>query len=320
MSQLWVEKYRPSTINHILSQEEILKSLENILEKKNMPHLLFFGPSGSGKTSTVLALAKDLFKDEYKNRVIELNASDERGIKVVRDKIKVYAQLALNKKEGIPDFKIIILDEADSMTVDSQFALRKIMEEYGKITRFCIICNYHHKIIDPIISRCSLIRFKPIHTEKIKEKIREIGLKEKLKLDENTIELINELSRGDLRKGINLLQKCRYIHDDENFITTQNIYDILGIINKEKLKKLLNLAISKNEKLLKKYLQKLSNDSYSFVNQIKNLTDILLADFDLDDNIKSLLILKLIEIDQNLIIGCNEKIQFYNFFYYILSL
>jgi replication factor C subunit 2/4 len=129
-NESWVEKFRPKKLKEIVSQENIISSMEGILKSKNMPHLLFFGPSGCGKTSTILALAKELFTDEYFNeRVIELNASDERGIKVVREKIKRYAQNSVNTKKNIPNFKIIILDEADSMTSESQCALRKIMED-----------------------------------------------------------------------------------------------------------------------------------------------------------------------------------------------
>ncbi len=172
INESWIEKFRPKKLKDVISQEEIILSLKKVILTKNIPHLLFFGPSGCGKTSTILALARELFSDKYwEDRVIELNASDERGIKVVRDKIKTYAKNSINKSDDIPPWKIIILDEADTMTSDSQFALRKIMEDYSKVTRFCIICNYHNKIIDPIISRCSLFRFRPIPRKLIKKKI-----------------------------------------------------------------------------------------------------------------------------------------------------
>ena len=159
----WVEKYRPKKLSEVTSQDDTINSLKNAIKTKNIPHLIFFGPSGCGKTSTILALARELYGPEYFfDRIIELNASDERGINVIREKVKTYAKHAVRLNDNIPKFKIIILDEADSMTSDSQFALRRIMEEYSKVTRFCIICNYHNKIIDPIVSRCSLFRFKPI--------------------------------------------------------------------------------------------------------------------------------------------------------------
>ena len=156
----WVEKYRPESLDQITTQYNIIQSLKNGIKTKNIPHLIFYGGPGCGKTSTILALAKELFgKKNYLNRIIELNASDERGINVVREKIKMYAKQAINYKDDMPPWKIIILDEADTMTSDSQFALRRIIEENSKITRFCFICNYHNKIIDPIISRCSIFFF-----------------------------------------------------------------------------------------------------------------------------------------------------------------
>ena len=168
----WVEKNRPQNLNEICYQDDVKKVLISFVKNKNIPHLLFFGPSGCGKTSSILSLAKDLFGEEYKNRIKELNASDERGINVIREKIKNYSQESINLNSNIPPWKIIILDEADNMTIESQYALRRIMEEYSKVTRFCIICNYHNKIIDPIVSRCSVFRFKPIPNIIIKNQLK----------------------------------------------------------------------------------------------------------------------------------------------------
>ena len=138
----WVEKNRPSKLEEICYQDNVKKGLYNFISNKNIPHLLFFGPSGCGKTSTIIAMAKQLFGKHYRDRIKELNASDERGINVVREKIKNYAQESINHDPNLPPWKIIILDEADNMTSESQYALRRIMEEYSKVTRFCIICNY----------------------------------------------------------------------------------------------------------------------------------------------------------------------------------
>ena len=172
----WVEKYRPRKLKDITYQTDVKISLKKSLQTKNIPHLIFFGPSGCGKTSTILALSRELFGEKYiEDRIIELNASDERGINVVRDKIKTYAKQSISNNSKLPPWKIIILDEADSMTSDSQYALRRIMEEYSRITRFCIICNYHNKIIDPIVSRCSLFRFKPIPEKEIIKKLNKIS-------------------------------------------------------------------------------------------------------------------------------------------------
>ena len=208
MTSPWVEKYRPKKLDDITSQPVIINTLKNVLITKKIPHLLFYGPSGCGKTSTILALAHELFGDTINsNRIIELNASDERGINVIRDKIKKYAKQIMNTANGLPPWKLIILDEADTMTPDSQFALRRIMEQYSKITRFCIICNYHTKIIDPIISRCSVFHFKPINEYDILNKLKYILKSEKLEYDDEILLKVIKMSRGDLRRAINFFQK-----------------------------------------------------------------------------------------------------------------
>ena len=314
---LWVEKYRPNKLDDIASQEDVIQSLRKAIKSKNLPHLIFHGPSGSGKTSTILALAKELFTEEYyKDRIIELNASDERGINVIREKIKTYAKYSINEKEGIPPWKIIILDEADSMTSDSQFALRRIMEEYSKITRFCIICNYYNKIIDPLISRCSLFKFKAIPEKQIMKKLKNISKKEELNLDKAVFRHINRISRGDLRKGINTLQRLKYLSG--KVIDEEIFYEISGILPKIKFNKLMNYVYDKNDKEFDKYLDLLFEEGYSFVNQIEMIHNYII-DSELDGELKSKILIRLSELDQKLNKGCNEYILSKNLFYYIMN-
>lgn len=329
MNESWIEKFRPKKLEDIISQEEVTSSLKNVIKTKNIPHLLFFGPSGCGKTSTILALAKELFGKEYwEDRVIELNASDERGIKIVREKIKTYAKNSVNLNKNIPPWKIIILDEADNMTADSQFALRKIMEDYCKVTRFCIICNYHHKIINPIISRCSLFRFRPIPNNLINNKLEEICKKENIFCSKENIEKIIEICSGDLRKAVNFLQKCKKNKDyfSESDINSQDkinksiIYEISGIIPYEKINNLINFAINGNEIKLKILIDDVFNSSYSLTNQISEISNNIIKNEELTDNIKSEIVKKIVEIDQYLIKGCDEYIQYYNLFYFILNI
>jgi replication factor C subunit 2/4 len=316
-NESWVEKFRPKKLKEIVSQENIISSMEGILKSKNMPHLLFFGPSGCGKTSTILALAKELFTDEYFNeRVIELNASDERGIKVVREKIKRYAQNSVNTKKNIPNFKIIILDEADSMTSESQCALRKIMEDYSNVTRFCIICNYHQKIIEPIVSRCSLLRFKPISSDKILNKLKNICKHQNIFCSDNNLNKIINICRGDLRKSINFLQRCNKNNDT---INEDIINDISGIIPEDIIDNFIKLCLSKDIDNVNILIEEFYNNSFSLTNQIDNLIK-KLVNFDIDDSKKSKIIQKLLEIDYNLNNGCDEYIQYYNLAYFIISL
>ena len=304
----WVEKYRPLNLDEITAQTEVIQSLKKVLQTKNLPHLIFFGPSGCGKTSTILALSKELFGEKlYYDRVIELNASDERGINVIRDKIKKYAKKAINPNENAPPWKIIILDEADNMTSDSQFALRRIMEEYSKLTRFCIICNYHNKIIDPINSRCALFRFKPIKEKEIFDKLKDISEKENLVITDDFLNEIIKYSRGDLRKAINFLQKCQNQYG--NILKQEILNEISGIIPIDKFNELIDAIIYKDSKIIDKVIMDLVNEGYSLVNQII-FFDNYIKNSDNASNIKSLLSLKLTEIDNNLLKGGDEYIEF----------
>lgn len=216
--QPWVEKYRPRTLDEVKSQEHATETLRRMVNASNLPHLLLYGPPGTGKTSTILALSRELFGPElFSNRVLELNASDERGLAVVRERVKNFAQQALihapsskeyREKYPCPPFKIIILDEADSLTQDAQSALRRTMEIYSKITRFCLCCNYVTRIIDPVASRCSKFRFKALDGGHAKERIEEILRLEGVNYDQGVVEKALLVSDGDLRRAINLLQSA----------------------------------------------------------------------------------------------------------------
>ena len=314
----WVEKYRPNTLDQITTQHNIIESLRNGIKTKNIPHLVFYGGPGCGKTSTILALAKELFgQKNYLNRIIELNASDERGINVVRDKIKMYAKLAVKNDDTIPPWKIIILDEADTMTADSQFALRRIIEECSKVTRFCFICNYHNKIIDPIMSRCSIFSFKSISDLDIYNKLKNISDSENFKCSDILLTKIIKISRGDLRKAINLLQKCFNLYDEKD--TDYILDEVSGIIPHAQFEILIDNINQKNFNAINKNIENITLNSYSLVNQI-----ILFHDYIINSNLsneqKSKIIIKLTDIDQNLIKGCDEFIQFIRLVYYIVNI
>lgn len=187
--------------------------------------MLFYGPPGTGKTSTVLALAKELYGPELmKSRVLELNASDERGISIVREKVKNFARTAVSNSTSVqsreypcPPYKIIILDEADSMTQDAQSALRRTMETYSKITRFCLICNYVTRIIDPLASRCSKFRFKPLDSDNTKARLEDIARNEEVQYEDGVIEALIKVSDGDLRRAITYLQSSAKLHNPNKY-------------------------------------------------------------------------------------------------------
>ncbi|CAD6890173.1 unnamed protein product [Tilletia controversa] len=222
----WVEKYRPKSIDDVVAQEHTVNVLKRSLLSSNLPHMLFYGGPGTGKTSTILALARQLFgPDLFRSRVLELNASDERGISVVREKIKNFAKLAVStpqatldgetglKRYPCPPYKIIILDEADSMTQDAQSALRRIMEQYSHITRFCLVCNYVTRIIEPLTSRCSKFRFRQLDTGATRERLQMIAQAEGVTFaDEKVLDTLVEVSDGDLRRSITYLQSASRLH------------------------------------------------------------------------------------------------------------
>jgi len=314
----WVEKYGPNTLEQIATQYNIIESLKNGIKTKNIPHLVFYGAPGCGKTSTILALSKELFgQKNYLNRIIELNASDERGINVVREKIKMYAKQAVKNDDNIPPWKIIILDEADTMTSDSQFALRRIIEEYSKVTRFCFICNYHNKIIDPIMSRCSIFCFKPILDLDIYNKLKTISDSENFKCSDILLNKIIKISRGDLRKAINLLQKCHNLCNEKD--TNDILEEVSGIISQNKFNELIKNINDKNFTEINRNIENITLNGYSLINQIILFHDYII-NANLTDIQKSKIMIKLTDIDQNLIKGCDEFIQFIRLAYYIVNI
>ena len=215
MSQtdIWTEKYRPKKFEEVVGQQEIIKRVKSLVQALNIPHLLLAGPAGTGKSTLALIVVKELFGEKWKENYLELNASDERGIDVVRQKVKDFART--KALENIP-FKVIFLDEADALTREAQQALRRTMENYSNTCRFILSCNYSSRIIDPIQSRCVIFRFKLLEKKDIMSVIKKIAESEKLKLTDDAYETLYEASEGDCRRAINLLQATASIALDIN--------------------------------------------------------------------------------------------------------
>ncbi|MEX0932834.1 MAG: replication factor C small subunit [Candidatus Pacearchaeota archaeon] len=238
MSEIWTEKYRPEKFSDIVGQEEIIKRVRSLTNSLNIPHLLFAGPAGTGKSTLALVVVKELYGSTWKDNYLELNASDERGIQIVREKVKNFAR---TKSIGSVPFKIIFLDEADALTPEAQQALRRTMENYSKTCRFIMSCNYSSKIIDPIQSRCAVFRFRLLEKKDIESIIKRICEMERLTISPEATEMLYEGSEGDCRKCINILQSTASISTN---ITTDLISTMLSSARPKEIRVALDYALS----------------------------------------------------------------------------
>ncbi|KAF7304673.1 Replication factor C subunit 2 [Mycena kentingensis (nom. inval.)] len=328
--QPWVEKYRPKTIEDVSAQEHTVAVLRKTLSSTNLPHMLFYGPPGTGKTSTILALSRQLFgPDNFRNRVLELNASDERGISIVREKIKNFARqtpraqtVASDGKEyPCPPYKIIILDEADSMTQDAQGALRRIMETYARITRFCLVCNYVTRIIEPLASRCSKFRFTPLDSGSSSSRLSFIADAEHISVDKPVIDALISTSSGDLRRAITYLQSASRLSSSTTPptpITPTDIQEIAGVVPDAVVKDFATvLAIdamqvddnSKNSfHPIQKKVKELIREGYSAAQLLSQLHDLIVLHPTLTGRVKSNCALAIAEADKALCDGADEEL------------
>jgi replication factor C small subunit len=246
---VWAEKYRPKKLSEVINQRHVVERVKAFVEEKNVPHMLFTGPPGTGKTTVALCIAYELYGKEWRQNVLEKNASDERGIDVIRGAIKDFARV---RPIGDVSYKLIILDEADALTQDAQNALRRTMEAYTNVSRFIIIANYSSKIIEPIQSRCAVFRFKALSEDEIRKFIDRIVKEEKLKVSEDGIKAVIDISEGDLRKVANLLQAVASLGKK---IDADVVYDVASRAKPTDVKEMLELATKGNFLEARKKLQ-----------------------------------------------------------------
>ena len=225
-TDIWIERYRPQRLSAIRGQDDVVERLKRYVEEDDLPNLLFAGPAGTGKTSAAVAVAKELYKDDWREHFLELNASDERGIDVVRGRIKDFARASF----GGHEYRIIFLDEADSLTDDAQSALRRTMEQFSGHTRFILSCNYSSRIIDPIPSRCAVFRFQPLGEEAIEAVVTEIAENEGIDLNEAGLAAIVYVADGDMRRAINALQAAAVL---DGTVTEETVYQITATARPE---------------------------------------------------------------------------------------
>ncbi len=302
-SEIWTEKYRPKKFEELVGQDDIIKKVQNLTKALNIPHLLFAGPAGTGKSTLALIVVKELFGPSWRENYLELNASDERGIDVVRQKVKDFAR---TKALGNVPFKVIFLDEADALTKEAQQALRRTMENYTTTCRFVMSCNYSSKIIDPIQSRCAIFRFKLLEKKDIEKRVRLIVEKENLQISDQTIEALYEASEGDCRRVINLLQASASISPT---ITKELVNTLISTAKPADIKIVLEYALSGDFlKSKEKLLDVMLKESIAGTDIIKAIQKEI-WNLQIDDELKVRLTEKTGETEFRMTEGSDEFIQ-----------
>jgi len=300
----WVEKYRPNALDELISHEDIINTIRTFIKNDKLPHLLFYGPPGTGKTSTILACAKEIYPaKQFGSMVLELNASDDRGIGIVRGQIMNFASTRTMFKSG---YKLIILDEADAMTNDAQNALRRIIEKFTDNVRFCMICNYLGKIIPALQSRCTRFRFGPLKEEQILPRLELVCQEERVNITEDGKKALMTLSQGDMRRVLNILQSCHMAFED---VTEDNVYTCTGHPLRSDITNIVNWALNEDFTTGFNNIQDLKTAKGLSLQDILSEVHLYVHRLELPAQVKIILLIKLAELESRLMAGSSEKIQ-----------
>jgi len=300
----WVEKYRPNALDELISHEDIITTIRTFIKQDKLPHLLFYGPPGTGKTSTILACAKEIYPPKlFNSMVLELNASDDRGINIVRGQILNFASTRTIFNSG---FKLVILDEADAMTNDAQNALRRIIEKFTDNVRFCLIGNYLSKIIPALQSRCTRFRFGPLGAEQILPRLEHVCNEENVAITEDGKEALMTLSQGDMRKVLNILQSC-YMAFGE--VTEDNVYTCTGHPLRSDITNIVNWSLNEDFSSAYKNIQELKTYKGLSLHDILTEVHLYVHKLELPAQVRIHLLIKMAELEARLMAGASEKIQ-----------
>ncbi|XP_052074255.1 replication factor C subunit 5-like isoform X1 [Mytilus californianus] len=300
----WVEKYRPKQLDDLISHKDIISTIGKFVKEERLPHLLFYGPPGTGKTSTILAVAKQIYSPkEFNSMVLELNASDDRGIGIVRGQILSFASTRTIFKSG---FKIVILDEADAMTRDAQNALRRVIEKFTENTRFCIICNYLSKIIPALQSRCTRFRFGPLGTDQMVPRLQHVVTEEGVTITDDGMKALVTLAEGDMRKALNIMQSTHMAYEEVN---ENNVYTCVGHPLRRDIENIVNWVLNENFTTAYRNISDLKTKKGLALQDILTEIHNYVHRIDLPIHVKIHLLEKMADVEYRLASGTSEKMQ-----------
>lgn len=300
----WVEKYRPKNLDDLISHQDIISTINKFVSQNRLPHLLFYGPPGTGKTSTILAVAKQMYTPaEFHSMVLELNASDDRGIGIVRGQILSFASTRTIFKKG---FKLVILDEADAMTRDAQNSLRRVIEKFTDNVRFCIICNYLSKIIPALQSRCTRFRFAPLSTDQMVPRLEHVISEESVTITPDGMKAVVTLANGDMRKSLNILQSCSMAYDE---IDEDSVYMCVGHPLRKDIENIVYWILNENFTTAYNNMMNLKTAKGLALQDILTEVHEYVHKVDLPMHVRLHLLEKMAEVEYRLASGTNEKIQ-----------
>ena len=300
--EIWLETYRPGSLSEVVGQGAIVERLQHYVDSGDLPNLLLSGPAGTGKTSSATAIARELYGTDWKEHFLELNASDERGIDVIRDRVKSFARTSF----GGANYRLIFLDESDALTSDAQAALRRTMEQFSNNVRFVLSCNYSSQIIDPIQSRCTVFRFSPLSEAAVAQRVRHIAAEEGIELTDDGVDALVYVAGGDMRAAINGLQAAAVA---EGPVDEAAVFEITSTARPEEIEAMITRALDGEFTAARSQLDGLLTEAGIAGGDVIDQLHRSVWEFDLDDEAAVRLLDRIGEADYRITEGANERIQ-----------